>query len=500
MMRRFNEIVHEFDGTIAVVGDVILDAFVFGDVERVSPEAPVPVIRITGQEWMPGGAGNVARGIARLGGRALLAGVIGLDQEGQLLAELLDDEERLQLNLVEDATNLTSLKTRYVSSGQQLLRADREPYALRYEAEAQLNAAISSFSGIRAVVCSDYSKGAITPAVFASILDAARVNEALIIVDPKRRDLAFYTGASIITPNAREAEAATDIDCCSEDGAAAAARAIAEQTHCNTVIITRGFKGITVLCRDDPECLVHLPARACEVYNVAGAGDTFVATLSVGLAAGAAMEEACHFANMAAGLSVSKITTTAVSRDELVRASEESDLITEHEKVTSEAESVARVRTWRARGDRIVFTNGCFDLLHPGHLSLLRHAKAQGDRLIVGLNSDASVRRLKGEGRPLQTETARAMVLAAVEGVDVVVIFSEDTPIPLIEALRPDVLVKGSDYREDEVLGGSFVRSRGGRVVLAPTVEGYSTSRTIERLRVAGVHRPSQVREAAVRG
>ncbi|MBV8427343.1 MAG: D-glycero-beta-D-manno-heptose 1-phosphate adenylyltransferase [Hyphomicrobiales bacterium] len=462
----------------------MLDRFVFGDVQRVSPEAPIPIFRFRHDDQALGGAGNVARNVVRMGGQATLIGVIGEDATGAALVSAASREAGLTASLVIDAARRTTLKTRFVAQGQQLLRVDEENAVsvaailaddLRQRIEATVGNA-------KAVILSDYAKGVLTEATVAAALSAARGSGALVVVDPKARDFRRYAGATVITPNALEASQATGIDCDEDEGAARAGRAIASMTGCSAVVITRGARGMTVVCdAKGTDRIVHLPTEVRQVYDVSGAGDTVLAALALALSAGAPIEKAAQIANLAAGIAVGKVGTAAVEAAELRRAINQSAVLAHDEKIVDLETAAGIARSWRARDQRVVLTNGCFDLLHPGHTTLLRKAKAMGDKLVVAMNSDESIKRLKGPGRPVQNEAARAVVMASIAPVDLVVIFSEDTPLRVIEAIRPDVLVKGADYALDQVIGRDIVEAYGGRVALVPLEKGHSTSSAIRK-------------------
>ena len=462
---------------VLVVGDIMLDRFVHGDVRRISPEAPVPVLRIAQQADAPGGAGNVARNVASLGATAALVAVVGDDAEGAALIDRAGSTRGIEPHLVVAPGRPTSLKTRYMAGGQQMLRADRETTA---PIDADLAAAVLDrvdglLGACDVVVLSDYAKGVLGTDLTRRILAAAARSGRPVVVDPKAKDVSRYRGAAVLTPNRSELAEAVGRALESDAAIVDAARAVLGQIGGRGVLVTRGAEGMTLVTAEDA---THLPARAREVFDVAGAGDTAIATFAAAMGGGAELLTAAQLANVAAGIVVGKVGTALVHPDELRHALDAADAA----KVIGLEAARDRVALWRRRDERIVFTNGCFDLLHPGHVSLLDQARAAGDRLIVGLNADASVARLKGAGRPVQGEQARARVLASLAAVDLVVIFAEDTPLALIDALRPDVLVKGADYQHDQVVGADLVESWGGRVVLADIMPGHSTTATIARL------------------
>jgi len=462
---------------VVCVGDLMLDAYVEGTVERVSPEAPVPVLAVRREGTMPGGAGNVAMNLAALGVGADVVGVVGDDPDGERLQGLLGSSGRL----VASGHRRTTLKTRYLAAGQQLLRADRDDTAALSDGEivAIADAAGQALDGAGALILSDYGKGVVCQPVIDAVLKAAGERGVPVVVDPKGTDFARYRGADVVTPNRAELSAASGQAVDDDDSAVKAARAIIDRCGIGAVLATRGEKGMTLVT---PTAVHHLPAQAREVFDVVGAGDTVVAVFAAGLGAGAPLERAAELANIAAGLVVAKVGTAVTRPEELFTALQDSTLHSLEAKILPRASLIDRAEAWRRKGMRVGFTNGCFDILHPGHVSLLAQARAGGDRLIVGLNSDASVARLKGPDRPIQPQTSRAVVLASLSSVDAIVIFDEDTPLDLITTLRPDVLVKGADYSLDQVVGAAEMASWGGEVLLADIVDGHSTSATISRM------------------
>jgi D-beta-D-heptose 7-phosphate kinase / D-beta-D-heptose 1-phosphate adenosyltransferase len=467
---------------VIVLGDVMLDRFVYGSVERISPEAPIPVVNVERVLDMPGGAANVARNIAALGARATLLGVVGDDQSATDLRTQLAACPTIDPQLITDASRPTSMKTRYVADGQQVMRADRESRApLSAAVERQLlEAFAASLSDAHVIVLSDYAKGVLSDSVTRAAIDAARTAGKIVIVDPKSKNVARYRGATMLTPNRLELQQACGQECLTDADVVAGARLILDQNVCDYLVVTRGKDGMSVIGADN--LTVHLPTTARQVFDVSGAGDTVVAAIALGLAAGADIVPAASLANAAAGIVVGKRGTATVTTGELLTVLTPLDGHTDPQKIFS-LESVQQLaRAWHEQGLKIAFTNGCFDLLHPGHISLLEQARRTADRLIVGLNADLSIRRLKGPNRPVQGEVARATVLAAVKSVDAVVIFSEDTPIHLIETLEPNVLVKGADYTVATVVGADIVLKRGGRVVLADLLSGHSTTETVKRV------------------
>jgi D-beta-D-heptose 7-phosphate kinase / D-beta-D-heptose 1-phosphate adenosyltransferase len=476
IVRRFGE------ARVLVVGDVILDRYVSGDVHRLSPEAPIPVLRPTGNRGTLGGAANVALNIATLGGQAVLVGVVGDDAAAAELTALLHGTGGVEAQLLTVKGRPTTTKTRFMSGLYQLLRLDEETTAaLSPETvDAVLAKVEAILETVDVVVLSDYAKGVLCDGVLDAVLLRDRAAGRIVIADPKRPDFAAYRGATVLTPNEHEVRVATQIDASHDAEADRAGRAALDSTGGEAVLVTRSAKGLTLVRRGTPP--LHLQTRAREVADVSGAGDTLVAALSVALGAGAPLPEAAMLANVTAGISVGKQGTATVSTQELLGVLHLQDLVATDSKVMTWDDAIARVAAWRSQGLRVGLANGCFDLIHPGHVRLLSEAKAACDRLIVALNSDASVKRLKGPTRPLQNETARATVMASLAPVDLVVLFGEDTPLELIQALRPEVLVKGADYTIEQVVGGDLVQGWGGRVVLVNLAEGHSTTGTIRRM------------------
>lgn len=469
-------------GPIAVIGDVMVDRYIVGSVSRISPEAPVPVLVHGAERIVPGGAANVAANAAALGAPVTLVGLVGPDREAQLLAASLADHPGVDLSLmVVDEAKPTITKTRVMSGRQQIVRIDAEtlgpPSAPALK--GLLKAVAEAVARSRVVVLSDYAKGVLTDEVIKAAIAAAHAAGVPVIVDPKRRTFEAYAGADLVTPNRLELAAATGLPDESNADAARAAEAASRQFG-GDVLVTRAEKGMTLWRRGGQ--VIHVPAQAREVFDVSGAGDTALAALAVSLASGLTLEACVHMANAAAAVAVGKLGTAVVTRAELEAALNASvPRGAEAGALVSSGEAASIIAGWRAAGASVVFTNGCFDLLHPGHISILEAAAREGDRLVVALNTDASVRRLKGETRPVQDEAARARVMGALRCVDLVVLFDEDTPLRLIGELRPDVIVKGADYREDQVVGADLVKSYGGRVALIPLVEGRSTSALVAK-------------------
>jgi D-beta-D-heptose 7-phosphate kinase / D-beta-D-heptose 1-phosphate adenosyltransferase len=465
---------------VLCIGDVMLDHYVYGQVERVSPEAPIPVLCIERELKTLGGAGNVLRNLAALGATASFISVVGNDDAGREIGRLLEAQDGAEVHVLVQPQRTTTVKTRYVAANQQLLRADRETAVPLdpYIREDLLRLARELVIGQSVVLVSDYAKGVLTEGMAFEIILAAREAGAFVIVDPKGGDHIRYRGADLLKPNRRELGHATGMPVATEDEIIAASRALIERCGFGGVLASLGQDGMVLVGADGTEHVQRAEIR--EVYDVSGAGDTVVATLGAGIGAGMSLIDAARLANIAAGIVVGKVGTAVVHASELVACLNGHDLYTA-DKVMPRSHALDLVERWRRQGLKIGFTNGCFDLLHPGHVALIGQAKAACDRLVVGLNSDASASRLKGPTRPVQTETARAAVLASLAAVDLIVIFEEDTPIELIRAMHPQLLVKGADYRLDEVVGADIVKGAGGEVLLAEVIPGYSTSATIAR-------------------
>jgi D-beta-D-heptose 7-phosphate kinase/D-beta-D-heptose 1-phosphate adenosyltransferase len=463
---------------ILVLGDVMLDTFVFGEVERISPEAPVPILNKISSQDVLGGAGNVLRNLVGLGGPGGLVSVIGEDESGRQLKQLVNELNLENVTLLCDRSDRkTSHKTRFLAH-QQLLRVDSET-TLPVAWEGPLRKGVSdAIKGSHGVILSDYAKGFCTPEVCQGAIALAKAEGKPVFVDPKGTDWERYRGATILTPNKKElityvGRPLNDLTDCEE-----AARQVLAQLNIGAILVTLGAHGMLLVRKDGPAFLEK--ATAQEVYDVSGAGDTVISVLSALVTGGISLERAVHVANIAAGIVVGKLGTAAIYVDDLLHALDTECVL---EKIMTLPMVLDRVAKWNRHQKSIGFTNGCFDLIHPGHLSLLSQSRSQCDVLIVGLNSDASIKRLKGPDRPIHDQDARAAVLAALSMVDAVVVFDEDTPEQLIKAIVPHVLIKGADYTEDQVVGGDLVKKAGGRVFLAQLVPGRSTTRTVDKLK-----------------
>jgi D-beta-D-heptose 7-phosphate kinase / D-beta-D-heptose 1-phosphate adenosyltransferase len=472
--------------TVLCVGDLMLDEFVYGEVSRVSPEAPAPVIAVQRSETNIGGAGNVARNVASLSGRCIFIGLVGEDDAGVKLKAELAREKNIEFLLICDPSRPTTRKVRFVSEhfSTHMLRADWERAQPATGAVEQrlIDAILPRLARADIVLLSDYAKGVLTARVIRNVIDAARAARKRVIVDPKSLNLAIYRGATLLTPNRREFAEATRSRADTEQSIAEAAREAMVLADCEAILVTQSENGMTLVPREGE--VVHVPAHPVRVRDVSGAGDTVAAALALGLAAGADWEAALRIANAAAAVAIGKKGTASVSAAELRRKILPHAYLAAEEKIVASAgELDAHLSEWRKQGLRVGFTNGCFDILHPGHVKVLTAARGACDRLIVALNSDASTKRLKGEGRPVQDERARAEVLAALEAVDLVVVFEEDTPLKLIEQIKPNVLVKGGDYTRETVVGHDIVEANGGVVMLVDVLQGFSTTSLVNRAR-----------------
>src|SRR5712671_452333 len=483
----YDALSHAMSGqTVLCVGDLMLDEFVYGEVSRISPEAPAPVIAVQRTETNIGGAGNVARNIAALGARCIFVGLIGEDEAGARLKAALSQQSLIETVLVCDSARPTTRKVRFVSEhfSTHMLRADWElasPASASIE-QKLIDAILPLLPRADIVLLSDYAKGVLTARVIRNVIEAARKLGKRVIVDPKSANFAIYRGATLLTPNRKEFAEATRSGADTETSIAEAAQDAMQLADCEAMLVTQSEHGMTLVPRNGEA--IHVPAHNVKVRDVSGAGDTVAAALAVSLAAGADWETALRMANAAAAVAVSKKGTAIVTSAELRRKILPHAFLAAEEKIIAASGDLeAHLLDWRKQGLRVGFTNGCFDILHPGHVKVLTAARGACDRLIVGLNSDASAKRLKGEGRPVQDERARAEVLAALEAVDLVVLFEEDTPIKLIAQVRPSVLVKGGDYAREQVVGHEIVEANGGAVMLVDILAGFSTTSLVQPAR-----------------
>ena len=472
----------ESDKWVLVIGDLMLDRYLIGDVQRISPEAPVPVVLLKEQNDRAGGAANVAANLANLGITTRIAGCVGEDAEATTLLALINHLGIKSEAVIQSSERPTIAKTRVMSSNQQIVRIDQESqsdFSSAENAELHVLIARALLEKPAIVILSDYAKGVLNDEACKAIIKACNEANIPVLVDPKGQDYSKYKNATALTPNKKETAEACGVNINDNNALINGAKQLKANLNLEFLAVTRGEEGITLL---DKNVDHHIAATAKQVFDVSGAGDTVIATLAAGLIHGLSPQAALSLANTAAGIVVGKVGTVPIQLEELLHeltsknASEQADKICDLKNLSN------KVKTWRANNQKIVFTNGCFDLLHAGHVTYLEAAKKTGDKLILGLNTDRSVSALKGPSRPVIHENDRARVLAALEAVDAVILFDEDTPLNLIDKLRPDVIVKGDDYTEDQVVGGKEVKSWGGSVKLIPLVQGRSTTGILEKI------------------
>lgn len=467
---------------ILCIGDIILDKFFRGSVDRISPEAPVPIFKILEENLALGGVGNVAANIVSLGAQVFLVGACGKDSDSNVLSSLISKYNNIKSKLILDEKRETITKSRYISSGQHLIRVDKEelkPISVKIENEI-LKAAESEISRTDAMVLSDYGKGVLTESLLCKLIELANKKNILTIVDPNGRDYAKYKGATIVTPNKLELSLATNESCHTEGEIIKASETLIENYSIKNILVTRSEEGMTLVSSGGE--VLSLPSETKEVYDVSGAGDTVVAVLASIAEQKESFAKAAKLSNIAAGLVVSKVGTATINSQELAFAVKGLENKSIHSKIVSLQEAIIDINSWRSNNKKIGFTNGAFDLLHAGHLFSINQTKRKCDKLVVGLNSDASVYSLKGEGRPMQNEVMRSNNLASLNQVDLIIIFNEDTPIELIKEIKPDILTKGRDYSEKNIEGSDFVKSYGGEILLTELLDGYSTTKLINNL------------------
>lgn len=466
--------------SVLVVGDVMLDRYVYGTVARVSPEAPVPILTVSRETAMPGGAGNVLRNLAALGASAAFVSVVGDDQAGSDLTGLIGGQDHVEPWLLVENGRTTTLKTRYIAQGQHLIRTDREE---THQIPAKLSSrlikiALDAMAATSITVLSDYHKGVLTADVCIALIEGAKKLGRMVIVDPKGQDYTPYRGATLVTPNRKELAEMTSMPVNTEADIVAAAQKLRHEYEFGAVLVARAEDGVSLIT---PNAAFHYPGAAREVFDVSGAQDTLVATLAAALAVQVPLVDAARLANIAAGIVVGKVGTAVIRQSDLATAI--APAAGTLQKIVPPSVAAEAAERWRLSGYKVGFTNGCFDLLHPGHVHLLEQCRTMCDRLIVAINADESIKRLKGPNRPAQTEAARAAILASLASVDLVCLFEEDTPLDLIKQIRPDLLIKGADYTREAVIGADLVESWGGSVALAQLLPGHSTTETLKKLR-----------------
>ncbi len=473
---------NESDKWVLVIGDLMLDRYLIGDVQRISPEAPVPVVMLKQQNDRAGGAANVAANLAKLGIATSIAGCVGMDAEAAILLTLIKQLGIKYEALIHSSERPTITKTRVMSSRQQIVRIDQESQAkFSFAENAELHVLIARAIQEKPsiVILSDYAKGVLSEEVCQYIIAACKEANIAVIADPKGQDYSKYKGVTALTPNKKETAEACGVSVNDTSALLSSAKRLKDDLGLDFLAITRGDEGLTLLDKNNEH---HVTATAKEVFDVSGAGDTVIATLAAGLIHGLTPLDALILANIAAGIVVGKIGTVPIQLNELLHELTFKNTSEQADKITDIAGLSLRVREWQSANQKIVFTNGCFDLLHAGHVAYLEAAKKTGDKLILGLNTDRSVCALKGPSRPVIHEQDRARVLAALAAVDAVILFDEDTPLNLINAIKPDIIAKGGDYTEAQVVGGVEVKSWGGKVAIIDLVAGRSTSSILEKI------------------
>ena len=468
--------------TVLCIGDVMLDRFISGDVERISPEAPIPILQVENEKIMLGGAGNVARNISSLGGSVRFISVIGEDTAGEDIEKMLINDLSLDVHLVVDPSRTSSQKSRFVAGNQQMLRADMETvHPVSDEiANIILEIAEEELPECGALMLSDYGKGVLSDDVLSRLINLARGQNKPVIIDPKGSDYSCYKGAMLITPNRKELEYATGMQTNTDTNIIDACNHLISTAGIEGVLVTRSSDGMSLIMRDQDAW--HLPADARAVFDVSGAGDTVAAAISLSLAAGSGLKNAATLANSAAGIVVGKVGTATVQMIEVLSTLSDGKINPATHSVLDDKNALRQISSWQTQGLSVGFTNGCFDILHNGHQFLLQQAADSCDKLIVAINTDASVRKLKGDDRPVNNEINRAVLLSSLKMVDAVILFDDKTPLRLIQLLRPNVLIKGADYEENKIVGADFVKAHGGRVVRAKLTDGLSTTETIARM------------------
>ena len=470
---------------ILCIGDVILDHFVKGETTRISPEGPIPILKITKEDFHLGGAGNVVRNLSSLGVKTDFFSIIGNDVYGKKIRKLLNVQKDVKYQLFTQAGKKTPLKTRFISSNQQLLRTDKETIeeVSGGVQSKMLNKIKRALKECSAVIISDYGKGCLSDRILRNIIKYANRKDIPVIVDPKGLDYQKYKGSYAVTPNLNELNQATKMPVKNQKEIITASKSLLSKYQFNFLVVTRSSDGMSIIQRSPKTLITHLAAETREVYDVSGAGDTVVAVLAVLVGAGFGITEAAKISNIAAGIVVEKAQTGIAHPHEILSRLQGKSIIFSNKKVMSLLTVKEKVYSWKQDGLKVGFTNGCFDLIHPGHISLIERAKKECDKLIVAINNDYSVKLLKGKHRPVQSDRSRASVLSALQSVDAVVIFSEKTPIKLIKSIKSYLLIKGSDYKVNQIVGGNFVTNSGGRVKIIKLLPGFSSSKTISRLK-----------------
>lgn len=466
---------------VLVVGDLMLDRYLFGSAERISPESPVPVVHFDNEEKRIGGAGNVAMNILGLGLNCDIISLVGDDIAAEEIINVLKENKCNVSGLIKIPSRSTTEKIRILANRQQVVRLDREDIQELQQHESKLlqQKLADKINDVDVVILSDYGKGVLSHEMCQWAIDRCIKSKVPILVDPKGTDWSKYKGADLITPNLKEAKEVTSFTILTDSDVEKACNELSKKYSIKSVLVTQGENGMTLY---QEGFIRKIDAKRTEVFDVSGAGDTVISTVACMLAIGLTLDESAFIANQAAGIVVSKMGTHPIQFDELKRSLSFDWNSSPNRKIFEFKMLREMVDLWRRNGEKIVFTNGCFDILHVGHVSLFHQAKSKGDRLIVGLNSDASIKELKGENRPINNETDRSKILTYLETIDGICIFNELTPLILIEAIVPDVLVKGGDYNDADIVGAEFVKQNGGKVEIIPFVEGFSTTKVIESI------------------
>ena len=473
--------------TILCIGDIMLDRFIYGNIQRISPEAPVPILHLNNQKEMLGGVGNVANNILSLNGKAILIGLVGQDDYALKIKKIMHSKHISEHSIISSSYRPTICKSRFIAANQQIIRADEESLISLHPEEISLilENINHNISKSNAVIISDYGKGVCHPDIIQFIMEKAKAFNIPVFVDPKSKDFSLYKYATCITPNIAEASQAVQTSLKTDDDFEKAGQKLLNITQGQAILITRSEKGMTLIEKN--KLPIHIPSRAREIFDVSGAGDTVIAALSLGVASGLTLAKAIHIANAAAGVVIGKVGTSTATvtevENELNAQSKGKNLPISTPALLSINGMINLSIKWKNQGFKIGFTNGCFDILHTGHISLLQTARQHCDRLIVALNSDDSIQRLKGSQRPVNTLADRVKLIAALRYVDAVIAFNEDTPFNLIQQIKPDVLIKGADYYGKKVVGSDIVKQNNGKIVLADLQQGFSTTHIIDKIK-----------------
>lgn len=473
--------------TILCIGDIMLDRFIYGEVQRISPEAPVPILHLNRQKEMLGGMGNVANNILSLNGKAILVGLVGKDEYASKIKNIMHSKQIPEDSIVSSSYRPTIGKSRFIAANQQIIRADEESLIPLHSEEITLllENIKKNIPLAQAIILSDYGKGVCHPEIIQYVIQAAKQYHLPVFVDPKSKDFSLYKYATCVTPNIAEASQAVQMSLKTDADFEKAGQELLNITQGQAILITRSEKGMTLVEKN--KTTQHIPSRAREVFDVSGAGDTVIAALTLGVASGLSIEKSMHIANAAAGVVIGKAGTSTATVAEVQNELKAQSLKEAFPVITPELISlndlILQLNQWKKQGLIIGFTNGCFDILHTGHLSLLQSARTHCDRLIVALNSDASIQRLKGSQRPVNSLNERAKLIAAIRYVDAVIAFDEDTPLNLIQQIKPHILIKGADYYGKEVVGQDIVEHYNGKVILAELQKGFSTTALIDKIK-----------------